>query len=132
MRKKLSPTSLTATVACLAIVVASCGGSDSAAEPTPTDPAVPEQSAEDDTASVIILQSRFGPAEVTVPVGGTVSFVNNDAFGHTVTSKADQAVTFASDELGQDDMFDVTFGEAGTFAYFCEIHPTMRATVVVN
>ena len=98
----------------------------------PSEPTVDEQSAVDDTASVIIQQSRFGPTEVTVPVGGTVSFVNNDAFGHTVTAKADQAVSFASDELGQADTFDVTFEEAGTFAYFCEIHPTMRATVVVN
>ncbi len=70
--------------------------------------------------------------EVTrVAVGDTVTFTNNDAFAHTVTSKKDQAFEFASGEFTEE-AFELTFDETGTFAYFCEIHPTMRATVNVT
>ena len=65
-------------------------------------------------------------------LGDTVTFTNSDAFAHTVTSKKDQAFEFASGKFKDGETFDLTFDEAGTFAYFCEIHPTMRATVIVS
>jgi plastocyanin len=145
MRSTHSSTTLAALVGALALVVASCGGSTNSTDeattesesveqpeadtsPTPTDAA----SAPSATASVGISTSRFDPLVVAVEVGGTVTFTNNDPFAHTITANDDQAVSFDSGDLGQDETFEVTFDEAGTFDYFCEIHPTMRATVTVG
>ncbi len=142
MRFNHPATVLAATITSVALTIASCGGSD-AAEDADSGPALAEQTTTDDTAAnegespsateatVGIKQSRFDPTDVTIAVGGTVQFTNNDPFAHTVTAKEDQIVSFDSGDIGQNATFDVTFDEAGTFSYFCEIHPTMRATVTV-
>lgn len=79
--------------------------------------------------TVTIAQSRFAPLSLTVATGTVVSFENTDPFAHTVTARDGG---FDSGRLEEDDTFDVAFTEAGTFAYFCEIHPTMRADVTVT
>lgn len=81
---------------------------------------------------VTIERSRFSETTLTVSPGTTVRFVNRDAFDHTVTARADAPVAFDSGAMTQDAVFEVTFDRAGTYEYFCEIHPTMRATVVVT
>jgi len=86
----------------------------------------------DPRAEVAIAESRFGPKELVVEAGTTVEFRNLDPFEHTVTSRADAGFDFDSGELEQDVAFTLQFDSAGTFAYFCQIHPTMRATVVVQ
>ncbi len=78
-----------------------------------------------------IKDSRYDPTDIDVAVGDTVTFKNNDAFAHTVTSKEGQELEFASGNF-TDEAFEFTFEEAGSFAYFCEIHPTMKATVNVS
>jgi plastocyanin len=82
--------------------------------------------------AVGISSSRFEPTELMVAVGDTVTFTNNDPFAHTVTSKDDSAISFDSGKIGKGETFTVEFTEAGTFNYFCQIHPTMRATVTVG
>lgn len=79
-------------------------------------------------AEVTIDNFIFGPSSVTVAVGETVTWTNNQSITHTVTS---------SDELFDGTLstlntFDVTFDESGTFAYFCAIHPSMTGTVEVT
>ncbi len=72
----------------------------------------------------------FEPAEVTVSVGDTVTWTNNDSVGHDVT-----ADSFSSGEPGgmaPGDTFEHTFEEAGTFDYVCTVHPGMEGTVVVE
>lgn len=81
---------------------------------------------------VSIARSRFEPREIVIAAGETVSFINTDPFAHTVTARDDSALQFESGDMGQDAVFDVEFDEVGTFAYYCRIHPTMRATVVVQ
>jgi plastocyanin len=70
----------------------------------------------------------FVPAELTVPVGTTVTWTNNHAASHTVTS--DTGV-FDSDTMVQRATFTFTFTEAGEFPYHCSFHSSMTATVVV-
>lgn len=82
-------------------------------------------------AQVTIERSRFSETNLTVSPGTTVRFVNADPFDHTVTARDDAPVAFDSGTMAQDDVFEVTFDRVGTYRYFCEIHPTMRATVVV-
>src|SRR5918992_2593004 len=70
----------------------------------------------------------FEPAEVSVGVGDTVTWTNNDSVDHDVT-----ADTFSSGEPGgmaPGDTFEHTFEEAGTFDYVCSVHPGMEGTVV--
>jgi plastocyanin len=72
----------------------------------------------------------FQPAEVTVGVGDTVTWTNNDSVDHDVT-----ADSFSSGEPGgmaPGDTFEQTFEKAGTFDYVCTVHPGMEGTVVVE
>jgi plastocyanin len=72
----------------------------------------------------------FEPAEVTVAVGDTVTWTNNDSVAHDVT-----ADSFSSGEPGGmagGDTFEHTFEEAGSFDYVCTVHPGMDGTVVVE
>ena len=71
----------------------------------------------------------FGPATATVPAGTTVTWTNHDDIPHNVisTEKA-----FASPVLDTDQKFSFTFEKAGTYPYYCSIHPKMTGKVVVG
>jgi plastocyanin len=74
----------------------------------------------------------FFPATFTVPVGTTVKWTNSavDKIDHTVNANDN---SFNSGVLMPGASFSFTFAKAGTYAYFCSIHPEqMRATVVVK
>jgi len=71
---------------------------------------------------------QFQPVQVTIPVGGSVSWRNNDSTDHTVTS--DTNVFNAA--LGAGGSFNRTFATAGTFTYSCSIHSGMNGRVVVQ
>lgn len=73
----------------------------------------------------------FGPATLTVPVGTTVTWTNRDDIPHTVVSTEDPKA-FKSKVLDTDEKFSFTFSRAGTFPYFCSIHPKMTGKVVVQ
>jgi len=80
--------------------------------------------------SVIKIDNfTFGPADTTVPVGATVTWVNGDDIPHTVVA-VDKS--FKSKVLDTDEKFSFTFTKAGTYAYFCSIHPHMTGKVVVR
>jgi len=73
----------------------------------------------------------FGPATLTVPAGTTVTWINKDDIPHTVVS-TDDSKTFKSKVLDTDEKFSFTFSKAGTYPYFCSIHPKMTGKVVVQ
>jgi plastocyanin len=87
------------------------------------------QAAQASTAEVKIDNFSFGPQILTVPAGTTVTFVNRDDIPHTVVSTDG---VFKSKVLDTDDKFVYTFSKAGTFPYFCSIHPKMTGKVVVQ
>jgi amicyanin len=82
-------------------------------------------------AEVRIDNFSFGPAALTVSVGATVTWTNRDDIPHTVVSSDDPKV-FKSKVLDTDEKFSFTFTKAGTYAYFCSIHPKMTGKVVVQ
>jgi plastocyanin len=82
-----------------------------------------------EAAEVKIDNFSFGPAALTVPVGTTVTWTNRDDIPHTVVS-TDGA--FKSKVLDTDEKFSFTFTKAGTYPYFCSIHPKMTAKVIVQ
>jgi plastocyanin len=85
--------------------------------------------AQDTTNVVTIDNFTFTPPELTVVVGTTVKWVNHDDIPHLVVSK-DKA--FRSKALDTDDSFSYTFASAGTFDYFCGLHPHMVGKVIVK
>jgi plastocyanin len=80
---------------------------------------------------VVIDDFAFGPGTLTVPRGTKVTWTNKDDEPHTVTSDSDPK-TLKSPALDTDESFSFTFNEAGTFKYFCSIHPRMQGTVIVQ
>ena len=86
-----------------------------------------------ETITVDITNFVFVQDTIEINVGDTVEWVNNDATRHTITSGTDDTAdgTFDSGDVEAGDSFSFTFTEAGDFAYFCDIHPTMTGTVTV-
>lgn len=105
----------------LMLTVIGCDGGEETA--TTSAPAAEEQTVE-------IADFAFSPEELTIAAGSTVTWVNQDpSLPHTATSDDE---VFDSGSLTEGGEFSFTFDEAGTFAYFCEVHPTMRGTIVVE
>jgi plastocyanin len=85
--------------------------------------------AAEDANVVNIDNFTFTPPQLTVAVGTTVKWLNRDDIPHTVveTNK-----TFRSKALDTDDSFSFTFATAGTFNYFCSLHPHMVGKIIVQ
>jgi plastocyanin len=71
----------------------------------------------------------FGPQNVTVAVGATVTWTNRDDIPHTAASTDG---VFKSKVMDTDEKFSYTFTKPGTYNYYCTIHPKMTGTVVVQ
>ncbi|MGB2625275.1 MAG: cupredoxin family copper-binding protein, partial [Candidatus Acidiferrum sp.] len=81
------------------------------------------------TMEIKIDNFSFGPADVSIPVGTTVTWTNRDDIPHTVVSTEK---VFKSKVLDTDEQFSFTFTQAGTYPYFCSIHPKMAGRIVVQ
>ncbi len=125
-------------VLCSGALATACGGSEEpAAEPaarTPAATAVADAPAENGAparAKVTIEDFEYQPATVTVKAGGKVTFTDADATNHTVTftsAKAGRGIP----NIREGQTKTVRLPRAGTFAYFCEFHPTMRGEIVAR
>ena len=85
--------------------------------------------AQDATNVITIDNFTFSPKELTIAVGTTVKWVNHDDIPHLVVEKK---TTFRSKALDTDDSYSYTFTSAGTFDYFCGLHPHMVGQVIVK
>jgi plastocyanin len=141
---ELKPLLIAALVA-LSLGLAACGGggSDSTSSGAETPPASEESSGEETESTesepapsgeaaksekVDIVEFTYQPDPVVVQVGGKVIWQNQDTAPHTAT--ADDG-SFDTGTIEKGKLGSATFKEAGTFTYFCEIHPTMHGTVEV-
>ena len=81
-------------------------------------------------ANVITVDNfTFTPPELTVAVGTTVKWLNHDDIPHNVVEKNK---AFRSKVLDTDDSYSFTFASAGTFDYFCALHPHMQGKIIVK
>jgi plastocyanin len=71
----------------------------------------------------------FAPDTLTVPINSTVTWANKDDLPHVIASNDG---VFKSKALDTDQKYSYTFTKAGTYAYFCSIHPKMVGKVVVQ
>jgi plastocyanin len=83
------------------------------------------------TANVAVKIDNFvfGPQAITVPVGTTVTWTNSDDIPHTAVSTDG---VFKSKVMDTDEKFSYTFTKAGTYSYYCSVHPKMTGQVVVK
>lgn len=136
------------------MLLGACGGSsgqDEAATGAQAPSSTPTEDEEVESSGAeneVTLQTfRFEPGDIEIAVGDSVTWTNNDDILHTVTSGIgqEQGVPGVSkdkdakpDGLFDQEMdsvgatFEFTFDEAGTFDYFCAIHPGMTGKVVVE
>jgi plastocyanin len=78
--------------------------------------------------AVAIADFQFTPGSTTVHVGDTITWTNSGPSPHTATAN-DGSFNTGTLQKGQSGSH--TFTRAGTFSYFCTIHPYMKGTVVV-
>jgi plastocyanin len=110
------------TLLVFGMLIVGCGGSD--------DPGTDPDQSGDASGSVTITIEDFTfsqPEELAV--GGTVTVTNNDTTAHTWTSDDD---LFNSSGIDPGGSFEFTFDEAGTYTFFCSIHPNMTGSITVS
>jgi plastocyanin len=104
-----------------ASLLAACGGDDSEGAKTP------ESSGPAAAVTIDLGPTTFDPADATVAVGDTVSWKWGGGVPHDVEGEG-----FKS-KMQKEGSFSHTFGEAGTFEYRCNVHPTtMKGTITVK
>ena len=150
MTRSLRHLAVTAAVA--ALLATACGSSGStsssdtgsgdrsygAGTEEPNEDESAESSPDESTAAapapagdgaVTIKGLAFAPGDVTVAAGTTVTWTNNDSPTHRIKSGDG---SFDSKDLKTGDTFQHEFDTAGTFAYVCGIHPSMKGTITVT
>ena len=80
-------------------------------------------------AEVKIDNFVFGPDTLTVPVGATVTWTNKGDIPHTVVSTEG---VFKSKVRDTDEKFSYIFTKAGTYPYYCSVHPKMTGKILVQ
>jgi plastocyanin len=79
--------------------------------------------------TVYIRDFYFSPASITVEPGTTVTWVNQGQAPHTATHTGG---AFDSGTLQPGESYSYTFNQAGNYAYYCRVHPSMTGTIVVG
>ena len=79
--------------------------------------------------TVTIEGTQFQPGDLTVKIGDSIVWINNDPFPHTVTSKAGG---FDSQPIQPGKLWKYRAVKKGEFPYVCSLHPTMQATLRVK
>jgi plastocyanin len=82
--------------------------------------------------AVTIQNFAFAPTPLTIPVGTTVVWTNQDTAPHTATNDPGSAFSFDTGMLQKGQSGRVTFSAAGSFPYHCNVHPNMHGMVVVT
>lgn len=106
--------------------------SDDLGSPSPQVPSTETSSTPDArlvAPTVAIGDFDYQPATLRITPGTTITWTNQDSIVHTVTFRDLDA---GSDDLKKGEMFEHTFTEVGTYAYFCEFHGNMEGTVEVT
>ena len=128
---------LAVAICALALIPAGCGGDDD--EPTTQDPqANPTSAAEDPgaggapaegTIEIVMKGFQFEPKEATVKVGQTVVWRNEDDDKHDAFS---EEAGLDTEDIGKNGTVDYKPDKGGTINYICSIHPSMKATLIVE
>ena len=84
------------------------------------------------SGTMISIQNYdYSPNTLTISVGTTVTWKNLDNVPHTVADMNNPR-SFGSKLLTNGTTYSYTFTQAGTFQYFCTMHPFMTGTIIVQ
>ena len=118
----------------VAIFLGACGTSaapkQAPATPVPGSQDLPPTTGiQGNGVKIAISGFKFDPATITIPVGTTVTWTNQDSADHLV---AGDDGSWKSETLAKDATYSHTFDKAGTYTYICKIHTTMKGTIIVK
>ena len=123
------------------LLLAACSGGGATTAPTSAPEASVEASAEAPAAAACTKSSAagevavaiegfaFSPADISVTVGQTITFTNNDSAPHTATLDDGTCTTPNINNGGSDGL---TFSAAGSYPFHCNVHPDMKGTITVS
>lgn len=111
---------VTVAVAALAVIAAACsGGHDSSNAPMTVGGM---------TNTVDIKSMDYKPGNLQVPAGAAITFVNHDSVPHSATARDG---SWDTGLLKKSESKTLTFDKPGTYAYYCTLHPAMKARIEV-
>lgn len=90
----------------------------------------PSSSPPVNSRTIDIVGFAFSPATLTINKGDTIVWTNKDTMAHTVTS--DSGNELASENLVKGQTYSHTFNTIGSFDYHCNIHTSMKGTIIVK
>jgi plastocyanin len=131
MRPATGERFLTIGLNALAVLLWAFGASCAPVVSTPAAAATSPAGQEAGEQKIKIDNFTFSPRSLTVARGTTVTWVNEDDIPHTATS-AEKPRAFDSGALDTDASFSFTFEKAGTYPYFCAVHPHMTGEVIAK
>ena len=79
--------------------------------------------------AVAIQGFAFSPSSLTIAVGDTVVWTNDDSAAHTVTSDSGSEL---NGSVGHGESYQHIFAAAGSYPYHCTVHPSMHGSVTVQ
>jgi plastocyanin len=85
-----------------------------------------ESAAKQTTHDVAMRDYKFVPKEITVEVGDTVTFTNEDSADHNAIAEDD---SFRTPTFGEGESESVTISEPGSYPYFCSLHSNMEGRI---
>ena len=142
-RRRRTTAAVAGTALALALVAGACSSDDGDDDAAPTEEESTTAASEESTsttagsvnagATVEVSEFQFEPDPVTIAVGETVTWENVGSSRHTITAASDPSVdpAFKSPPVQPDSTYQQVFNEAGTFDYFCSIHPDRMQGVIV-
>jgi plastocyanin len=113
---------LTFLILAAVLLLVGCGGQAGGSGATPA--SIPPGA-----IKVVMKNTAYAPPDVTVKVGQTVAWVNEDSSQHDVVANDG---SFKSKLLGPNEVFTFIFSKPGRFPYYCSIHPEMQGVVTVE
>jgi|SRR5829696_3330628 len=124
-----------AAAAPLALLLAGCGGGDDgettpASAPATTTTQTTQQEAVPAVVKVSVGDNFYKPKDVTIKRGQSISWRNQGAVAHTVTSDGDSAVKFDSGTLDPGGVYALKPTTAGKLTYYCTIHGNVQAGTI--
>jgi plastocyanin len=126
-------------LACLALGLVACGGDDEESDGGGGGASTTEQRADTGGGGgteVAMESIQFDPKDVSVSVGDTITFTNNEAVPHDVHKTSGPGEDFASGPSGgmqEGDTFELTLDQPGEYEYVCDVHaPGMSGTITVK
>ncbi len=137
--------------AAMVLILSACGGGATASAPATAAPAsapaasesVPAASesaaageapcapsSEAGTVTGTMANIAFNPTSISASVGDTITWTNNDSAQHSATVKSDPTCT--TETLANGASGGIVFNTAGSYEFFCKIHPNMTGTIEVS